>query len=72
MVAGKRRGAGLVARGIVGWRARVERQWLMAAIGVHLGATCACAAVYKVRARGAGRMTVGSGGVGLLLQGGSR
>lgn len=25
------------------------RAWLMAAIGVHLGATCACAAVYKVQ-----------------------
>ncbi|KAM6384980.1 heat shock 70 kDa protein 14 isoform 1-T1 [Alca torda] len=32
---------------MVGRWARVEPEGLMAAIGVHLGATCACAAVYK-------------------------
>lgn len=45
------------------------RAWLMAAIGVHLGATCACAAVYKVRRRQDGGA---AWGCGAALQGGSR
>lgn len=53
MAAGEKKGSGLVGRAVhCGAAGCVEREVLMAAIGVHLGATCACAAVYKVRGPG--------------------
>lgn len=53
--------------GLVGERRARGALWggaggVMAAIGVHLGATCACAAVYKVTGRGAAPLAVSGAG----------